>query len=79
MLCTVDGRELIERGRLLMVVSSDRTRGSEHKLKQRWFPLNIRKHFTVRKTEHCHGLPREFIGLPFLEIFRGCLDTVVGT
>lgn len=62
-----------------MVVSSDRTRGSEHKLKQRWFPLNIRKHFTVRKTEHCHGLPREFIGLPFLEIFRGCLDTVVGT
>lgn len=78
MLCTVDGKELNERDRLLMVVPSDRTRGNEHKLKHRWFPLNIRKHFSVRMTEHCHRLPREFIGFSSLEIFRNCLDTILG-
>lgn len=72
-MCMVDGRELNERDRLLTGLSSDRTRGSEHKLKHRWLPLNIRKHFAVRVTEH--RLPRKFIGFSSLEIFRSCLDT----
>lgn len=49
--CKEDG------ARLLSDVPSDRTRGNEHKLKHRSFPLNIRKHFlTMRITKHCHSL-----------------------
>ena len=61
------------------MVCSDTTRGDGHKLKHRWFPLNMRKHFfTVRVTEHWHRLPRETVECPSLEIFRSCLDMVLG-
>ncbi|KAK4830060.1 hypothetical protein QYF61_008398 [Mycteria americana] len=57
----------------------DRTRGNGHKLKQKTFPLNIRKHFfTVRVTKHWHKLPRKVVQSPSLEIFRSRLDTVLG-
>jgi len=49
-----------EGARLFPVVPSARTRGRGHTLELRRFPLNIRKHFfSVRVTEHWHGLPSE--------------------
>ena len=41
--------------------------------------LNIRKHFlTVRVTEYWNRLPRELVESPSLEIFKSCLDMVLG-
>jgi len=54
------------------VVASGRTRGHRHKPKYRRFPLNIRKHFTVRVR-----LPREVLESPSSEIFKSCLDMVL--
>ena len=65
-----------DRARLFSVVPSDRTRGDGHTLKQRRFPLNIRKHFvTVRVTE---PLFREVVESPSLEISKSRLDMVLG-
>jgi len=51
--------------RLFPVVPSDRTRGNGHRLKDRRFSPNIRKHcWTVRLTEPWHTSPRGCRSLP---------------
>jgi len=64
---------------MLSVVPSDRTTGNVYNLKDRRFPLNIKKHvFTVRMTQHWHSFPRETVESPSLEILKGCLEKVLG-
>ena len=63
--------------KLFSVVPSDRTKGNEHKLKQRKLQLNRRKNFTLRVTEPWPRLPREVVESPSLEIFKTCLDKVL--
>lgn len=43
------------------------------------FLLNIRNHFILLVMQHWHRLPREAEKSPSLEIFRSCLDMVLGT
>ena len=64
-----------DRARLFSGVPSD----NGHKRQGRSFPVNIRKpFFTVRVTEHWHGLARELVESPSLEILKSCLAVVLG-
>lgn len=75
----VQGGYKEDRARPFSVVPGGRPRGNGHKLKHRRFPLTIRKHFvTVRVIEHWHGLPRELVESPTLEIFKYCLNVILG-
>ncbi|KFP24620.1 hypothetical protein N325_01144, partial [Colius striatus] len=60
---------------LFCIVASNRTRGNGKKPEHKKFHLNIRKNFfTLRVTEPCHRLPREFVESPSLEVFKTFLD-----
>ncbi|KFV83520.1 hypothetical protein N308_07286, partial [Struthio camelus australis] len=49
------------------------------KLNHRKFHLNMRRNFfAVRVSEHWNRLPREVVEPPSLEIFKTCLDVILG-
>lgn len=55
----------------LFRVHSDKTRGSEHKLKHRRFTVNVKKNFfTVRMTEPQDSLPQERVQSTLLKILK---------
>ena len=63
--------------RVFSVVSSNETRGNEHKQEHHMFHTNMRKNFsTLRVTEHWKRLPREVVESP-LEILKTCLDALL--
>jgi len=65
---------------LCFLVPSTRTRSNRHKVKLGRFPLNIRKYFfAVGVTKHWHKFPVEVVESPSLEIFKSCLDMVLGS
>lgn len=50
------------------MVSTDRTRSNEHRLKYSKLHLNIKNIFTVQVVECWHRLPGDIAEFPFLEI-----------
>ena len=64
---------------LCPLVPRVQTRGNGHKLEHRRFHFNTRKHlFTVQGTEHWHRLSREAVASSPLEIFKSCLESLLG-
>lgn len=60
--------------RLFSAKSSDSTEAETQEV-----PSEERKYFlTVKMVEHWHGLPREADKPPSLDIFKNCLDVVLG-
>ncbi|KFO74809.1 hypothetical protein N303_04181, partial [Cuculus canorus] len=50
------------------------------KLERGRFRLDIRrKFFTMRMVRHWHGLPREAMDAPSLEVFKARLDEALGS
>ena len=64
---------------LFSEVCGDRKRGNSHKLENRKLcDTNMQKiFFTVRVIEQWHGLPREAVESPSLEIFKTCANCCV--
>lgn len=65
-------------GRLSCVMVGKKTIGNSLKLKHSKFYLHMRKNFTVRMAEDWSRVPREPVVSPSMEIFKTCLDAILG-